>query len=497
MKDKILFWLGSDFTQFCVSYYLQKSHDADLYAIADITNKPKKFFQEQQLVNFKKVWYFHDHIKSNKKPDLEYLSSFEKKYNIDIWKLAINERIFYRFFNFHKFTSDEILSIDEHACRFFEQVLDEIKPDFFITKEPVFHHLELFYELCRARGVRPLVLSIPKIGFRCMISEESQKITTNKTLNDVTGKNRSFEELRSYLRTHDSSKQLKNYDTGKKFSDEIRFLMISDNKNIKTNYNYYGRTKIRVFFYTINSILKKKYREYFMKRNLATKVDCDTKFVYFPLGVDEGRELLIAAPFFTNQIEIIRHVAKSLPVGYKLYVKEHPSAIIQNWRNVSEYNEISSIPNVVLIYPTIKSEKLYHGCSLVISVSGSAGLEATFYQKPSVIFSDLAFSILPSVFRIRSMNNLSVVIRKALETKVDVSDLDKYLTLLEENSFDFDWFGLLVEIRKHFYFGGDSIDTEITQTQMVSFLHKNNDVLTKLTKEYLKKLNEFKTNTKQ
>ena len=169
MKDKILFWFGVDFTHFCMSYYLQKMHDAEFYAIVDITNKPKKFFQEQKLVPFKKVWYFHDHIKSDKKPDLEYLSSFEKKYNIDLWKLAINERIFYRFFDFHKFTSDEILSIGEHACKLFESVLDEVKPDFIVTKEPVLHHLEIFYELCRARGIKVLMLSIPKIGFRCMI----------------------------------------------------------------------------------------------------------------------------------------------------------------------------------------------------------------------------------------------------------------------------------------------------------------------------------------
>ena len=55
---------------------------------------------------------------------MEYLTKFEEKYNIDLWKLAINERLFYRFFNFHKFTQDEILSIDEDACRLFELVLD-------------------------------------------------------------------------------------------------------------------------------------------------------------------------------------------------------------------------------------------------------------------------------------------------------------------------------------------------------------------------------------
>jgi len=489
MKDKILFWFGADFTHFCMSYYLQKMHDAEFYAIVDITNKPKKFFQEQKLVPFKKVWYFHDHIKSDKKPDLEYLSSFEKKYNIDLWKLAINERIFYRFFDFHKFTSDEILSIDEHACKLFESVLDEVKPDFIVTKEPAFHHLEIFYELCRARGIKVLMLSIPKVGFRCMISEEPQKISTNKTLQDVQGKNRSIEELREYLKSHSPAAQIKSYDVGKKFLNEIYSIKEFDNKNIKTNYNYYGRTKRKVFFDTLKSILKEKFRRRFINSNLVTKVDYDSKFVYFSLGVDLERNILIAAPFCTNQIEIIRHVAKSLPVGYKLYVKEHPSSIIHDWRSTSEYKEIMNIPNVTLIHPAVNSEKLYRNCSLVVSISGSAGLEAAFYQVTSIVFSNPDYTMLPSVFQIKDIEDLPKKIRYALDIDPDVKNLDKYLTLIEENTFDFDWFGLLIDIRTHFYSKKIPFDTNIAEKNMELFLKDNKKKLISLSTEFLKRIN--------
>ena len=68
------------------------------YAIIDVSNKPKKMFQNQNLIDFQKTWYFHDQIiKRQQKPDLEYLSKFEEKYKIDLWKLVINERFFYRF----------------------------------------------------------------------------------------------------------------------------------------------------------------------------------------------------------------------------------------------------------------------------------------------------------------------------------------------------------------------------------------------------------------
>ena len=95
MTSKILFWFGTNYTHFCLSHNLQKKTDAEMYAIVDVTEKPKPFFQNQKLVNFEKIWFFHDHIKQkNQEPDMEYLEKFEKKYINDLRKLVQNERIF-------------------------------------------------------------------------------------------------------------------------------------------------------------------------------------------------------------------------------------------------------------------------------------------------------------------------------------------------------------------------------------------------------------------
>ena len=120
-KPKILFWLDADFTHFAIAYFLQKRYDCELYAIVDVTNKPKKFFETQKLVNFKKIWYFHDNIQATKEHDVSYLQEIENKYGINLWKLAINERIFHRFFDFHKFSRNEILSITQQSVNLFEK----------------------------------------------------------------------------------------------------------------------------------------------------------------------------------------------------------------------------------------------------------------------------------------------------------------------------------------------------------------------------------------
>ena len=68
MKQKIIFWLDADLTSFCLAYYLQKKIDAEFYAIIDVTNRAKDFFLNQKLINFQKIWFYHDYA-MKKTPD--------------------------------------------------------------------------------------------------------------------------------------------------------------------------------------------------------------------------------------------------------------------------------------------------------------------------------------------------------------------------------------------------------------------------------------------
>ena len=73
--------------------------------------------------------------------------------------------------DFINFSTEEIWSILEQECKFFENVLDEIKPDFFITRELFLHQDELFYQMCRAKGIKVMVSSHANSFNKCIISE--------------------------------------------------------------------------------------------------------------------------------------------------------------------------------------------------------------------------------------------------------------------------------------------------------------------------------------
>ncbi len=497
MKDKILVWISPDIMHYFIAYGIQKNYDADYFAIYDLPNETRKFFSKQNFLKLNESWFFFDYVKKNQTPpNYDYLHSFEEKYDINLWKLVINERIFYRFFNFHKFTTKEICSILEQECRFFEKILDEVKPNFIITKDASRHHHQLFYELCIAKGIKILTLSKTNLGSKTMISKISHTFDSKINWDSVQSKNRSLEELQTYIQSFNFLKSAKkNIDMKSTKSDSLKsifYYLISDTSKNREQYYYYGRTKIKVLSFLVMNTLKKKFRKSFIDKTLEIKPNYDVSYVYFPIHVDMERPLLIMAPFFTNQIEIIRHVAKALPMGVRLYVKETPAAVTREWRSTSIYKEIMAIPNVTLIHPSVPAEKLMKNCSLVFNIAGTSGFEAAFYGKPSIVFSDVGYLELPSVTRVREIENLPQIIKKSIKTKVDQSYLDKFLNYLEKNVIDFNWFEMEEEIKNALLYGGNTTDVKISALQIKSFLEKNIKIFDYVGKEHIKKIQEDK-----
>lgn len=499
MKDKILVWISPDILHYFIGYGIQKNYDADYFVIYDLPNKIRKFFLEQKLLKFKKQWFFSDNVKKNhKSPDYNYLHSFEQKYNINLWKLAINERVFYRFFKFHKFSTEEIASIIEQECKFFEKVLDEIKPDFIVTKEASRHHHELFSELCISRGIEVLTLSKTFFGSKTMISKISHILDSKIEWERIQLKNRTLKELQEYIQSFNFLKAVKK-SINKKTSNVIKLkavfdYLISDSSKNRDQYYYYGRTKFKVLSFMFSAILKKRFRKSFIDKNLERDLNYNVPYIYFPIHVDMERPLLISTPFFTNQIEIIRHVAKALPMGYRLYVKETPAASTREWRSISTYKEIMDIPNVTLIHPEVSVEKLMEKCSVVLSIAGTSGFEAAFYEKPSVVFSDTGYIELPSVTRVKEIEKLPQIIREAIKTKIDHTYLDKFISNLEENIIDFNWFEMEDKIANAFFYDGSVQNAEINARQMELFLEDNTPIFDYVGNEYIKKIQWLKNN---
>ena len=67
----------------------------------------------------------------------------------------------------------------------------------------------------------------------------------------------------------------------------------------------------------------------------------------------------------------------------------------------------------------------------------NVGLEAAFFNKPSIVFADVIYSILKSVVkRLKIYQNCPKIIRiSSLKFNVELNDLNKYIQTIEKISF--------------------------------------------------------------
>ena len=499
MNDKLLCWIGDAVYRFGIVKAIHDNYKCDLYSILDIDYRQKKFFENQKLVNFQKIWYYRDYVDltGNQKPDIEFLQKFEERYGINLWNIIYSERYFYKY-NTHSFSYDDLLRIIEQECKLFEKVIDDVQPQFLIIGTTDLHHNHLLTELCRAKNVKVLMSGGARFGYRELICEEPDKLSSIIYAKKIVGKKneKTFEELRSYLTKFDNVKQITEFRKNLEvpISEKIRkffeLIFVYGGAKYRNQFERIGMTRKKIIGEIIRNRFNKRSTSSFVNRHLNKKLDSTTPFVYYPLHTEPERALSIAAPFYTNQIEVITHIAKSLPVGYNLYVKDHPGMSFKAGpgRTISFYNQIMDLPNVKLLHPEVSQDEILKSCSLVITINGTTGLEAAFYGKPTLTLVETLYSHLPSVITIKTPEDLPHAIIQALEKKVEPSSLEEFVNFIEANSFEIDRKLLYSDFRNKFLY------KEIDANEMKSYFKDHNSSFETIGLEYISKIKKIKDN---
>ncbi|SCY47604.1 hypothetical protein [Pseudomonas flexibilis] len=160
-------------------------------------------------------------------------------------------------------------------------------------------------------------------------------------------------------------------------------------------------------------------------------------FVLYPLHKQPESSVDVLGDFYSDQLNLIKQIVRSLPAGYKLYVKEHSNAIGD--RPLSFYREVERLPNAKLISPKADSFHLLKFASLVVTVSGTMAYEAGLLGRPVITFSDMFFSKLPSVRYCAAVRSLPEAIFELIGYVPGVGDEEeklRFLKFVHENSFE-------------------------------------------------------------
>ena len=178
--------------------------------------------------------------------------------------------------------------------------------------------------------------------------------------------------------------------------------------NIKRPNYFYTTSFFKSMVYWIKKEFNAFYVQQYCKKNQLSKINKikKNKFIYYPLHVTPEAGVYDQAELY-DQLYLIQKIAKNLPIDTFLVVKPHPS----NFMNASDrdiqrecedlkwFKEIDKIFNVILVSHAINSLFLIKNSLGIVTVSGSACVEANLLEKPSFMFGSNEFSFLYGVYK--------------------------------------------------------------------------------------------------
>ena len=124
---------------------------------------------------------------------------------------------------------------------------------------------------------------------------------------------------------------------------------------------------------------------------VSKPVMLNVPFVYVALHFQPERTTSSLGGPFADQYLLVDLVARCVPRGWKVYVKEHPSQFYppfcgERSRHLDFYTDLQRVPNVELVSLSTSSFQLIDHARAVATVTGTVGWEAVIRGTPALVF---------------------------------------------------------------------------------------------------------------
>jgi hypothetical protein len=167
-------------------------------------------------------------------------------------------------------------------------------------------------------------------------------------------------------------------------------------------------------------------------------------FVYYPLQKEIEATVMQTAPECLSQHAAILSLARDLPAGVLLAIKENSSAIGR--RTASFYDQVAALKNVVLLRPDTPSIEAIKQATATVTIAGTASMEAAILGKPTLTFSEhIKWGFLPHARVVKSESELSALLRWAVFGPFDADqaheDGARFLAALKSSSMNLEGLG--------------------------------------------------------
>lgn len=172
----------------------------------------------------------------------------------------------------------------------------------------------------------------------------------------------------------------------------------------------------------------------------ARLADLDGRpFVYVPLQKEPEAAFQLRSPEYFFQHAMILSLARDVPAGVRIAVKENLAAIGQ--RPAGFYRQLARLPNVVLLDPDEPGIACARKSDATCVIVGTAGLEAALLGKPVITYGRHGnYNFLPHVMTVTDEAQLKPYLGRIFRSAVDLdrarADGARMLAALVAVSFD-------------------------------------------------------------
>jgi hypothetical protein len=391
-----------------------------------------------------------------------------------------------------RYTHEEIRSLVCHSLCKIEEFINEVDPEFVFGFAPVTLLEVLIIKYCQVKNIKILLLRSSKVDDRIVFYDNLYflpSLITSKLNSEEFIESENIEnaivylqkiqnsKITSYEGAHDPKLFFKNPSLVSLFNgffSSLRIFIVKyKNLNSRTDkhipnpiINYYYNY---IFKYFRIIKLKKFYRNKTLKVILENQ-----NYGFFALHSEPEIALQINGRVFTNQIELVKNIALSLPINYKLLVKEHPRSY--GLRNINFYKDLIALPNVVLVDFKFSVSELIESSKIVFTISGNTGFEALIRKKPVIVFGLHDLTLFPNTM-VRTVHNLYELSKNInsilLDYDFDIKFTLKYLALIYKYSTSVNLYSSLLAKSGRIRFSDLSYDSQIENIAQLFKMYKD------------------------
>jgi len=438
--------------EFCGYAYLRSSFD---------------FLKSQNEIRYTKLLLDEEVLKGyvQEPLDLAYLKTLETEYGLpNLWPYLEIDRVIrhgqlIREYPYDKppYTHEEMMRILQVKTKVISAFLKEEKPDLMLFSVIADLSSLFLYHAAKKMGIKTLFMQEARTGMRYTLTEDYRTLSyIEETFGNIQGGTTSYPRERrlaeEFLRSFRSKPLSYSYeDTAEKkpLNRKKQFAFLNPKQFFASlawtyttfieycmNRNKDDYSVVKPWHYVWDR-LKRKIRVLVGFDDLYDETDPDDAYVFFPLQFEPEMFASLFSGFYTDQLWLVRQIARAVPIEFKVYVKEHPA--MYGYRPKSFYRELKNIPNVKLIRPTEKTFDLIRNARLITTLTGTVGWEAILFKKPVVTFGDVFYNVLPAAKKCAAIDDLPFLIKDQLERFThDEHALINFLTAVFKESVDFD-----------------------------------------------------------